>query len=165
MHARGWRARVDGRIGWAHLTWSTGVYSSASRGWLCRAIRTKAIPPRYEPVGCATIESVSWVRTNRDWAWLGCKSSDCSNRLGRQRSTHLGRLAWMMSNGVRVTCTSQMRRSMFASSKRSTCARKEGIPLRRGSRLGLLLCGVLREGNNVREGHVDLIIITVHPSK
>ena len=143
-HASGWHARGDGRIGWAHLRWSTGAFSS--RAYVCPCLNAPMEPT---VVGCGTGHRAQekHIRANRGarlGAWLGLESCTGLNPLGHWWSTHLEKLSSKIGNGLRASCRWRMRRWMFDRSNRGSRTRKASAPCRGCCRLRFLLCTELR---------------------
>ena len=139
-HASGWHARGDGRIGWAHLRWSTGAFSS--RAYVCPCLNAPMEPT---VVGCGTGHRAQekHIRANRGarlGAWLGLESCTGLNPLGHWWSTHLEKLSSKIGNGLRASCRWRMRRWMFDRSNRGSRTRKASAPCRGCCRLRFLLC-------------------------
>ena len=139
-HASGWHARGDGRIGWAHLRWSTGAFSS--RAYVCPCLNAPMEPT---VVGCGTGHRAQEKHIGpnteaRLGAWLGLESCTGLNRLGHWWSTHLEKLSSKIGNGLRASCRWRMRRWMFDRSNRGSRTRKASAPCRGCCRLRFLLC-------------------------
>ena len=159
-HASGWHARGDGRIGWAHLRWSTGAFSS--RAYVCPCLNDPMEPT---VVGCGTGHRAQekHIRANRGarlGAWLGLESCTGLNPLGHWWSTHLEKLSSKIGNGLRASCRWRMRRWMFDRSNRGSRTRKASAPCRGCCRLRFLLCRnhhargcTFKEGVRLRSTH------------
>ena len=99
MRAVGVRGST-GEIGWAHLIGLTGAYSSMPDVHPCQQDLVEPLSVPSETGGCDPKKHMRATGLQNHQAWLALAGCECSNHLNRQRSTHLGRLAWMMSNGT-----------------------------------------------------------------
>ena len=99
MRAVGVRGST-GEIGWAHLIGLTGAYSSMPDVHPCHQDLVEPLSVPSEAGGCDPKKHMRATGLQNHQAWLALAGCECSNHLNRQRSTHLGRLAWMMSNGI-----------------------------------------------------------------